>query len=98
MWATIWATAMNPTLAHTSTKSSFWYVYRVLPQHRLLGDSRDRFSQAVIIEHSGIEALLNLVAGGPWKEAASQSLLLLTTLVDGNEGELSSASSGLTTY
>jgi len=45
-------------------------------------------SQAAVIEYGGIEALLYLVAGGPWKEAASQSLLLLTTLVHCNEGQI----------
>ena len=34
----------------------------------------------------GYEALLDLVAGGPWKEAASQSLLLLTTLAASDAG------------
>ena len=46
-----------------------------------------RARQAAIIKGGGVEALLDLVAGGPWKEAASQSLLLLAVLAGSSPGQ-----------
>ena len=43
--------------------------------------------QAAIIEGGGVKVLLDLVTGGPWKEAASQSLLLLAVLAGSSPGD-----------
>ena len=43
--------------------------------------------QAAIVEAGAVEALLDLVTGGPWKEAASPSLLLLAVLAVDDSGQ-----------